>query len=126
MINERRLQWNHLKEACQRARLPQPQMSPGQLDNSFKVKIPGHVECTSRNLSNMIAVVQRWVLGQQAQMLEEDACNQPLDEAASLAKRVLDINGEGGPYDHELLAKAVLSLTVHLSEKESGNQENRD
>lgn len=123
VANELRKDWERLKADCHAARLPSPRMQPGGLPDSVEVSVPGHTKRMSKDVGNAINLVNTWVRGYAAGYdaasrddEEPESSDCPVAEAAILAKRVLDINGEGGPDDHELLAKAVLQLTVALLE----------
>lgn len=119
-MNERRKDWENLQKDCHAARLPSPRLQPGGLTDTFEVSIPGHTRRMSKSLADAIQDVNYWVLGYIAGMtarpVEVEPSDCPLADAAALARRVLETKGEGGPDDHELLAKAVLHLSVALLE----------
>ena len=46
--------------------------------------------------------------------------------AAALAKQVLDVNGAGGPDDHELLALAIIELTSAVVEGRNDAKDSPD
>lgn len=121
MANELVKAWECLKADCHAARLPSPKMQPGGLTDTFEVSIPGHTKRMSKKPGHAISDVNYWVLGYIAgipakEQFDVVSSECPIAEAALLAKRVLEIEGAGGPDDHELLAKAVLHLTVALLE----------
>lgn len=120
-MNPVREDWDALCDRCQTVRLPQPRILPGKLGDTYEVSIPQHHRAICKTLHEAVRKVRTWVDGYQSglEVREEHSVGRldcPIAEAASLAKRVLDISGEGGPEDHELLAKAVLCLTVHILE----------
>ena len=121
MVNELVTEWECLKADCQTARLPSPKMQPGGLSDTFEISIPGHTKRITKDAKSAIGGLSIWVRGYIAGLaarehVDVEASDCPIAEAAMLAKRVLDIDGTGGPDDHELLAKAVLQLTVALLE----------
>jgi len=126
VANEVKNEWERLKAACQEARLPQPQMSPGGLSETFQIFIPGYKRRMSRDAHEAIQDLSTWVYGYQAGLKAmqnpcaevcDEVTGDPIAEAARLAKQVLDSDGLGGPCDHETLAKAVLHLSVALLER---------
>ena len=127
MANALRERFDDLAQACQDCRLAQPRIRPGRLGTSWEIEIPGQRSFICKDDPKYgVDSAWLWVQGYRSAFSSltnpcaevcDEVAGDPIAEAAILAKRVLDCSGEGGPQDHELLAKAIISLSVAVLER---------
>jgi hypothetical protein len=117
MAYEARTAWKGLLAACERVGLPEPKFNPARLGDKFECKVLNR-SFFGEGAAGPIEAAITWVDGYEYRMeLQKKAAEEAgvvgvgLRYAAECAQKVVDSNGMKGPFDHVLIAKAILAIT---------------
>ncbi len=120
MTSDTRREWESLLQVCKTSGLPVPELYPSSLGENYICRIPDPVgwHSSAKSVKEAVVPCLDFAYGYQFRMNQEKKAQEEaekpvgdIENARECAQLVIESGGMSGPYDHVLLAKAILALT---------------